>query len=270
MATLITSSIMGSRFLLGAIMAVFVPGAAPAETGFLNRTVTVSNTTYRYVVYMPQDWTPQQKWPVILFLHGSIEKGDDGVRQSKVGLGLAVREHPERFPAVIVMPQCRNDADWAVDAMEAQALAALDASTKEFHGDPERTYLTGFSMGGYGSWSLASRHPERFAALVVVCGGILWPPAVAMKEPDPKADNPYASTARKVAGIPVWVFHGDADRNVPVTESRRMVDALNAVKAPVKYTEYKGAGHFTWDRAYAEPELPEWLFTQRLKAVPAH
>jgi predicted peptidase len=258
------------RYSLRIALAVLAFDAflAKAETGFLNRTVTVDKTAYRYVVYVPSQWTAGKNWPVILFLHGSIEKGRDGVRQSTVGLGRIVREHPERFPAIIVMPQCREGSDWSANAMQAQVLAALDAATKEFHGDPDRTYLTGFSMGGYGTWNLASRHPERFAALVVVCGGILWPPAVAMRELNPFADSPYALTARNVARIPVWLFHGDQDRNVPVSESRRMVAALKAVNAQVRYAEYPGVDHFMWDRAYAEPELPVWLFSQSRKSLP--
>ncbi len=254
-----------SVFFIFAI--ILAAHAAHAEKGFLNRTVTVGGTDYHYVIYVPEEWTGEKEWPVILFLHGSIEKGDDGVAQSLVDLGRVVRRDPKSFPAVIVMPQCRMDVDWQSDRMQAQALAALDASTREFNGDRERTYLTGFSMGGYGTWNLAGKHPERFAALVVVAGGILWPPSVAEREPDPRA-NPYASAAQKVAHIPIWVFHGDADRNVPVTESRRMVDALKALKNEVKYTEYKGAAHFIGDRVYSEPMLPAWLFAQKLKAAP--
>jgi predicted peptidase len=245
-----------------AVFAALVTHALSAETGCLNRLVTVQGSTYRYVVYVPSDWTAQKRWPVILFLHGSIERGDDGLAQSRVGLGHVVREHPDRYPAVIVMPQCRKDAAWDGDAMQAQALAALDASSAEFNGDPARTYLTGFSMGGYGTWSIAAKYPHRFAALVVICGGILWPPDVAMRPIDLHADNPYTRTAQKVAGLPIWVFHGSEDRNVPVTESQRMVSVLKTAHANVKYTEYKGADHFIWDRAYAESELPVWLFQQ--------
>ena len=144
--------------------------------------------------------------------------------------------------------------------MEAQILAALDASTKEFNGDPQRTYLTGFSMGGYGTWSIAARHPRRFAALVVVCGGIQWP------TPDKiTREEPYMAVATEVAGIPVWVFHGNADRNVFVTESREMVKLLKGLNGDVRYTEYEGVGHESWDRAYNEPELPTWLFGHRLR-----
>ena len=117
--------------------------------------------------------------------------------------------------------------------MEAQILAALEASAKEFHGDPRRVYLTGFSMGGYGTWSLAAKYPNRFAAIVVVCGGIQWPTPHRITN-----EEPYRAIAGKVAGIPIWVFHGNADRNVFVTESREMVKLLRALQADVRYTEY--------------------------------
>src|SRR5947208_1343242 len=152
-------------FALG-FVALTANGATAAR--FLNRTVRVNGIEYRYVVSVPGDWTATKTWPIVLFLHGSVERGDDGVAQSKIGLGNAVKLHPERFPAIVVMPQCRPDTSWDSPAMEAQIIAALDASAKEFNGDPQRTYLTGFSMGGYGTWLIAAKHPERFAALAVV------------------------------------------------------------------------------------------------------
>jgi predicted peptidase len=167
------------------------------------------------------------------------------------------------------MPQCREDSSWDKELMEAQALAVLDASSKEFNGDPERTYLTGVSMGGYGTWTMGAHSPQRFAALVVVCGGIRHPPTVPPPPVDASADNYYTRTARKVAGIPMWLFHGDADPTVAVSEARTMVAALKVLNVEVKYTEYAGAGHSIWDRVYDEPELPVWLFRQRLKPAPA-
>lgn len=233
--------------------------AAP-EARFLDRTVSVGGTEYRYVVSVPGDWTVAKAWPIVLFLHGSVERGDDGLAQSKVGLAKAVRNHAERFPAIVVMPQCRPDVSWEAPAMEAQIIAALDASTKEFNGDPQRTYLTGFSMGGYGTWLIAARHPTRFAALVVICGGIQWPTPDKITQ-----EEPYVAVASKVARIPVWIFHGNADRNVFVTESREMVKLLRGLNTDVRYTEYEGVGHESWDRAYNQPELPTWLFGHRLR-----
>jgi predicted peptidase len=232
---------------------------ASSETQFLNRTITSNGVAYRYVVSVPTDWNADRAWPIVLFLHGSEERGEGGIVQSEVGLALAVRKHPERFPAIVVMPQCRRGVDWKSPAMEAQILAALDASMNEFHGDPRRVYLTGFSMGGYGTWSIAAKYPNRFAAIVVVCGGIQWPTRHRITK-----EEPYAAIARKVAGIPVWVFHGNADRNVFVTESREMVKLLRGLRADVRYTEYDGVGHESWDRAYSEQELPVWLFNKRL------
>lgn len=244
-----------------AILAATSLLARPRETGFLNRTVTVKGVAYRYVVYIPADWTSRKKWPVVLFLHGAGERGDDGLAQSQVGIGGAIRFHPGRFPAVIVMPQCRKDLRWTEPDMEAQAFTALDQSMKEFHGDPDRIYLTGLSMGGYGSWAFAAKYPEKWAATVAVCGGI-------RRKTDPAdAGDPYADAAKKIgAAMPVWVFHGGDDPTVPVTESRKMVEALKALGSQVKYTEYEGIGHNSWDKAYAEPELPVWLFSQRLSA----
>ena len=146
--------------------------------------------------------------------------------------------------------------------MESQVLAALAAAIKEFNGDPARIYLTGLSMGGYGTWSIAAGHPGMFAALVPVCGGIRPPDAGA---PEDGAANPYAETAKKIGTTPVWVFHGGADPAVPVTESRKMVEALKANSGNVKYTEYEGVGHNSWDKAYREADLPVWLFAQKLE-----
>lgn len=119
------------------------PGYAAQETGFLNRTVEIDGRKYRYQVYVPAEWTSTARWPVILSLHGAGEHGDDGLVQTEVGLGGAIRRHVDRFPAVVVMPQCRNGAWWQDPAMEAQALAALDRTMQEFNGDSDRVYLTG-------------------------------------------------------------------------------------------------------------------------------
>jgi len=234
-------------------------------TGFLNRTVSVGGITYRYQVFVPADWSSHAKWPVIVFLHGSGERGDDGLAQTQVGVGGAIRSHPERFPAIVVMPQCRKDVRWTDSAMEAQSLAALDQSIKEFHGDLDRVYLSGLSMGGYGSWALAAKYPGRWAAAWIICGGIRRKTDPPISEDE--ASKLYAEAAAKIgAKLPIWVFHGSADPTVPVTESRKMVEALKALGSEVKYTEYEGVEHNSWDKAYAEPELPTWLFAQHLSA----
>lgn len=248
--------------------------AGARETGFLNRSLTVGGTTYRYQVYVPGDYTPDRKWPVVLFLHGAGERGDDGVMPTDHGLGTAIRRHSSRFPAIVVFPQCRRDAIW-LGAMEAQATQALERSVKEFNGDPRRLYLTGISLGGYGTWQVAAQHPRKFAAIVPIAGGVIPPAgfplpqevALLARSGDPylailRSSNPYSGVARLIGKTPVWVFHGEADNLVPATEARKMVEALKAAGGDVKYTEYAGEGHGITDRAYGEPELAAWLFSQ--------
>jgi predicted peptidase len=242
------------------------------ETGFLDRTITLQGVTYKYQVFVPDDWTPRQKWPVILFLHGSGERADDGLQQTDIGIGTAIRIDRTQVPAIVVMPQCRKNLWWVEPPMSDLAMATLDAATKEFHGDTSRTYLTGLSMGGYGTWYLAQKYPGRFAALVVVCGGI-HPPAATLKahpelvkwvpEDGPKS---YAEAAARIGKVPVWIFHGADDEVVPVTESQRMQAAMKQIGAEVHYTEFPGVKHVSWDKAYDDPKLFQWLFS---KSIPA-
>jgi predicted peptidase len=247
-------------FLIGATMTSSY--AVTQEAGFQDREARVGATVYRYKVFVPGGWSKEQKWPVILFLHGAGERGADNVAQIRVGLGPAIRREAKAYRAVVVMPQCSAGRWWPEPDMQAQAIKALEQSMSEFNGDPERVYLTGISMGGYGTWALAANHPGRFAALVPVCGGVVPPPRAPIPpvaaQASPSVD-PYAVVAKKVGKTPVWVFHGEADLVVPVSESRKMVEALRAVGGNVRYSEYAGVGHNSWDAAYAEPEFLYWL-----------
>jgi predicted peptidase len=130
---------------------------------------------------------------------------------------------------------------------------------KEFRGDPKRLYLTGLSMGGFGSIAFAAKRAGQFAAVVPICGGVL------RRGEQPPPGDPYAEAAAKIGKTPVWLFHGGADPTVPVTESRKMEAALKAAGGDVRYTEYPGVGHNSWDKAYAEVDMAKWLFEQRLK-----
>jgi predicted peptidase len=238
------------------------------ETGFLDRTVSVGGETYHYQVYVPHDFSSKKKWPIILFLHGVGERGDDGLRQTDLGIGHAIRADASRFPFIVVMPQCRKDKRWIHAEMQALALAALEQAIREFHGDRERTYLTGLSMGGYGTWDITAKYPSKFAAYVPICGGIYGPPKVPEAHVglagDRNVSDPYAETAHRIGSTPIWIFHGGADDTVPVEESRKMAQALRDAKANVRYTEYPGVAHNAWDKAYAEPELVPWLLAQKL------
>lgn len=239
------------------------------ETGFLNRTLTLNSETYRYQVYVPEQWSPEKKWPVVLFLHGAGERGQDGLVQTEVGIGSAIRQDRDRFPCIVVMPQCRRRLWWVHPQMQELALKALESALQEFNGEAARIYLTGLSMGGYGTWRLAANHPGKFAALVPICGGIRPPPRIRQRRGDSlgslttPGEDPFAFTAQKIGKTPVWVFHGGEDRTVPVEESRKMVEALKAAGANVTYTEYEGVGHNSWDDAYAEPDLMTWLLSHR-------
>ncbi|MCS7310065.1 MAG: alpha/beta hydrolase-fold protein [Armatimonadetes bacterium] len=215
------------------------------ETGFLNRTYVQGNLSMPYVVYVPRDYTPSKQYPVILFLHGAGERGNDGLRQTQVGIGTAIRTYPERFPCLVVMPQCPADRWWRGEELEA-AYQCLQQTMREFSCDPKRVYLTGLSMGGFGSWELLAKYPDTFAAAIPICG----------------RGNP--ADAEKLKNIPLWVFHGEADTLVPPTFSREMVEALRKAGATqVKYTELPGIGHNSWDPAYSSAEVIRWLLEQK-------
>ncbi|MGM9488466.1 prolyl oligopeptidase family serine peptidase [Ideonella sp. YS5] len=253
------------------LIACHLPGASGAdvrESGFLNRTVAVAGAEYRYQVYVPAQEGLAGPLPVILALHGGGEYGRDGVAQTRVGLGPAIRSHPERFPALVVFPQVPPDGTPGFQGLGGRiALAALDKTLAEYAADKSRVYLTGLSMGGNGAWSLALQDPDRFAAALVVCGfvgeftgrqsGIRYPAIVS------DAADPYREVARRLAGLPVWIFHGDADPVVSVEESRRMATALKATGADVRYTELAGVGHDAWTPAYERADAIAWLLEHR-------
>lgn len=238
--------------------------AQRVETGFLDRTVTVAGQRYRYQVYIPADYPTTASLPVILFLHGAGERGTDGLLQTTVGLGPAIRREPKRFPAIVVFPQAPPDSQW-VGAPAEMALAALAQTMGEFHVNPERVYLTGLSMGGHGTWYLAYRHPELFAAIAPICGWVPDFPDFRGSVPVVPADSGAAipALARRLAKTPIWISHGEMDTVVPVSASREPAAALQAVSADARYTEYPGLDHNSWDATYASDEFTRWLFAQR-------
>lgn len=259
------------RWLLagGLLMTLFnaaITAAGGAATGFLDRTLTQDGRVHRYQVYVPSDFTPDRAWPVILFLHGSGERGDDGLRQTQVGLPSAIRWSRERFEAIVVLPQLPADRTWTGDMAE-MAMAALDAAVAEFHGDENRFYLTGLSLGGYGTWALAAAHPGKFAAIAPVCGGVVPPPgrvsSVTQLPLTLGAADPYAVTAALIGKTPTWIFHGADDTVIPPSESRRMAEALKAAGNEARFTEFPGVGHGAWDPAYGSAELWAWMFAQQ-------
>lgn len=234
---------------------------------FVERSVTVDGIAYRYQVFVPARNARRGTAPTVLFLHGTGERGSDGDKPTRVGLGPYIRAHADTFPAIAVFPQAPDGRDWNGVAAEI-AFAALDAAAEEFNGDRERSYLTGLSMGGYGTWELALMQPQRFAALAPVCGGLTAPRAERNLVVTPlqgEADPP-AALAQRLKHLPVWIFHGAKDDVVPPRESREISVALKAMGGDVRYTEFPEANHNSWDPAYSQtPELWPWLFAQRRK-----
>jgi pimeloyl-ACP methyl ester carboxylesterase len=195
-----------------------------------------------YYLHLPASYEadPGKKWPLILFLHGMGERGYDLRDVEKNGLPQVLKDQPD-FPFIVVGPQCLPGGWWS--APELGEL--LDRLLVKFRVDVDRVYLTGLSMGGFASWDLAIETPERFAAVVPVCGG-----------GDPR-------DVERIKDLPIWVFHGDADDVVRLPYSEEMVDALRGVGSDVRFTVFPGVGHDSWTPAYETPELYEWLLAQR-------
>jgi predicted peptidase len=183
--------------------------------------------------------------------------------QTNVGLPPAIRNASAHYPAIVIIPQLLSDSLWVGTSAQA-AMAALDQTLAEFRGDPDRGYLTGLSLGGNGTWNLAYQFPERFAAIAPICGFITPIPRLAASRAIVQADSgdAFAAIARRLRHVPTWIFHGEVDPAVSVTESRRAADAFKAVGGDVRYTEFLGSGHNVWDATYASLQFQEWLFAQ--------
>jgi predicted peptidase len=237
---------------------------------FLEREAHLGEHTYKYRVWLPQHYTKLHHWPVVLYLHGSSERGSDNTRQVSEGLAPAVERFGERYKAIVIFPQCDFGHEWYGE-MELMALAELEDVIREFHGDRRRIYLTGVSMGGAGAWYMA-RHNRRFAAIVPVCGEVARRPDEPFpSDPPPDiarivgAPDPYGTLAEEIGQTPVWAFHGAQDNVVPVSESRSMVAALRQAGNSVRYTEVPDAGHNVWDAAYSDAGMVHWMLQQKLR-----
>lgn len=208
---------------------------------------TSEGKSIRYLLYLPKDYDSKEKWPLMLFLHGRGESDGPLSIVKKWGPPRLI-EHGENPPYIIVSPQCPpNPESWPKPAQQALLLALLDHINGSCKVDPDRVYLTGLSMGGYGSWRLAADHPERFAAVVPICG----------------AGNP--ADAQKLKYLPIWVWHGTDDPAVPFQRSVEMVEAIKkAGSTTIRFTTLEGIGHNSWEAAYATPELYQWLDKQTI------
>lgn len=246
-----------SRLGVLPLLALVFLSAAPhlwAQTvdDFEARTYTDGNFTLPYRLFVPTDYDPTQAYPLVLFLHGAGERGTDNRLQLTGQTAELVFVRPEnqaQWPCIMMAPQCPPNGSWSssgpypTEPMHA-TLKAIKALKQEFHIDHKRMYITGLSMGGFGTYDMITRFPGRFAAAVPIASG--WDPALA-----PRCVN-----------TPLWAFHGTNDTTVPVQSDRNMIAAIIAAGGSPLYTEYPGVGHDSWDRAYAEPDLLPWLFSQ--------
>lgn len=241
-----------------------------AEINILTRTIAINNEDYSYYVYLPMRYDSTKKWPVMLYLHASGANG--GIDEIADGLGKALVHYPERFPMIVVFPECPFGRYWIGD-MVTYAVAALDQTVKQYNGNSGRLYVSGVSMGGYGTLICGVQYPGKFAALGPVCGGVIPPFQFSQIERGQLAPHclkildspdPYTELAASIAKTPVWLFHGSRDDMVPVSESRKIYAALQKNSGIVKYTEYPLMGHDIGSRVYFEMDFPAWLLSQKI------
>jgi len=231
-----------------------------AQETFQSRVFEHMGIQLPYRILFPEGFQRDKKYPLVLFLHGAGERGTDNAVQLVHGMNDFARpENRAKYPCIVVAPQCPQERRWVeVDWGAAShtmpetpsvplglTIALLDALQKEFPVDADRVYVTGLSMGGYGTWDLGQRFPTRFAAIAPICGG---------------GDEQQAP---RLKSLPIWAFHGDQDTAVKPERSRNMIEAIKAAGGEPKYTEYPAVGHDSWTRTYADDAFHDWLFAQR-------
>jgi len=197
---------------------------------------------FDYLLYLPKGYEEGGSWPLILFLHGAGERGHDLTLLNKHPLPKLLMGESD-LPFVVVSPQCPEDNWWPMMVDDLAVL--LDDVMTRYRIDPKRVYLTGLSMGGFGTWALACAHPELFAAIAPICGGIYGP----------------TSAVQVLKDVPVWAFHGALDPVVPVESSERLVDELRQVGGDVRLTVYPDLEHDSWTVTYNNPELYDWFLS---------
>jgi predicted peptidase len=232
--------------------------ASGGTTGEPTHPLKVARTEFRisksfdlqYLLYVPDaaQRNSDEKCPTILFLHGLGESGCDPSSVLRIGLPPYVEQHPD-FPFIVIAPQCPWNTCWPELAEGLDQLLLHCVSTLPI--DHKRVYLTGLSMGGYGSWYLGALWPQRFAAIAPICGGgIIF--------------HGFPKRVERVKGTPVWAFHGALDESVPLSESQRLVDALRECGGTVRFTVYPDAAHDSWTPTYNNEELYSWFLSHRL------
>lgn len=236
---------MKNSFVLLFSFLLFQGCAAQSTTNLVDATLeTVTKEKLDYYLYFPQEYdaSPEENFPILLFLHGGGESGDTLGALKKNGPPKLIVEG-KQFPFLILAPQNPYKKKWWNTRAVNQLLDSIVANNRV---DKNRIYLTGLSRGGGAAWEMAVQYPEKFAALAVVCG---------------MTPVPYAAWIDK--DMPIWVFHGEEDESIPISESETMVDRLTEMGHDVIFTKYPGVGHDSWVKAYATEELYEWFAQQK-------
>ena len=213
----------------------------PIATGFLGKSIRVGGIERHYVLYLPREYRADRRWPLIVFLNGAGECGTDGWKHIDVGLGPAMRAEPQRWPFVVLFPQKPGKASQWIDHDE-MVMSMLAATEKECAIDDKQRFLTGLSQGGAGTWAIGAKHNDVWAALAPVCGY-----------------GKPADVAAALKDMPIWAFHGEADAAVPVQQTKDFTAALEAAGGKPLVSLYPQVGHNSWDKAYRDELLPEWL-----------
>lgn len=232
------------NFLIGILLITNFTGGPMMAQQTVNRfRFEIQEDVYleaRFLLYLPEGYEELKRdWPLLLFLHGSGERGEMIELVKKHGPPMLI-EHGREFPYIVVSPQCPEGQWWDTELLDL----VLTQVVEQYRVNVHRIYVTGLSMGGFATWELAIEYPDRFAAIVPVCGG---------------ADAQFAPLIKR---LPIWAFHGAKDDVVPVSAQENMVNALKSLGSPVKFTVYPDAGHDSWTDAYNDPDLWEWLGEQ--------
>lgn len=216
------------------------------DRGVLLRSVTVDGSERKYAVYVPREYDATKAWPVIMFLHGKGECGQDGLKQLGVGLIPAVLSNGAAWPFIVVCPQKPDEVQqWS--EFDDMVLATLAATKQELNVDEERVYLTGLSQGGAGTWAIGARYANLFAALAPICG----------------YGNFTDAEAARLKSMPILAFHGGKDDVVPPQKSEILVESVKAAGGSPKLTVFPNANHNSWDEAYRTQKLGEWFLSQQ-------